>query len=138
MPYRCQKYKVHLWEIMGSASSKLILLSKKYKGLNKFPHLEGLLQWQSVCYGLWSVIQDGGLYAFQEWVLYRKVLKYVSSWRWIIRFFATACMAEIHLICCLIVLVAGSHSHRHFRIKGRKYNCLRRQCFALPKIAIYL
>ena len=43
MPYRFQKHKAHLWEVMGSASSKSILfgikiqrMSKMYKG-KKFP-----------------------------------------------------------------------------------------------------
>ena len=35
MPYRFQKHKAHLWEVMGSASSNSILLSKKIQRMNK-------------------------------------------------------------------------------------------------------
>ena len=35
MPHRFQKHKAHLWEVMGSASSKSILFGKKYKGCQK-------------------------------------------------------------------------------------------------------
>jgi hypothetical protein len=36
MPYRFQRHKAHLWEVIGSASLKSILFGKKYKGFSKF------------------------------------------------------------------------------------------------------
>jgi hypothetical protein len=36
MIYRFKKYKVHLWEMMGSAPPRATIFDKKYKGFSKF------------------------------------------------------------------------------------------------------